>query len=154
MPTETTSYLKSHTEALVKDVGVEAACVITGRSKATLGRYYSRHDEHADRFIPIDVVAKLEAEAGFPHVSSALAELAGLSVSFDRNRPPSGEDGHVNEDIALLSRRFATLMSAYAEAIADQIITPAEAREMLSETLELQKVLIEMKLHLENEAST
>ena len=30
------TYLKKHTEALVKDVGVEAACEITGKSKATL----------------------------------------------------------------------------------------------------------------------
>ena len=43
------SYLKKHTEALVKDVGIEAACELTGKSKATLGRYYSDHDEHADR---------------------------------------------------------------------------------------------------------
>ena len=32
------SYLKKHSEALVKDVGIEAACTLTGRSKATLGR--------------------------------------------------------------------------------------------------------------------
>ena len=31
------SYLKKHTEALVKDVGIEAACKLTGKSKATLG---------------------------------------------------------------------------------------------------------------------
>ncbi|MFT6649545.1 MAG: hypothetical protein ACJARR_003531, partial [Pseudophaeobacter arcticus] len=31
------TYLKKHTEALVKDVGIEAACQITGKSKATLG---------------------------------------------------------------------------------------------------------------------
>ena len=35
------SYLKKHIEALVKDVGIENACTITGKSKATLGRYYS-----------------------------------------------------------------------------------------------------------------
>ncbi len=33
------SYLKKHTEALVKEVGIEAACKLTGKSKATLGRY-------------------------------------------------------------------------------------------------------------------
>ena len=30
------SYLKKHTEALVKDVGIEPACALTGKSKATL----------------------------------------------------------------------------------------------------------------------
>ena len=54
------TYLKKHTEALVKDVGIEAACQITGKSKATLGRYYSDNSEHTDRFMPVDAVAKLE----------------------------------------------------------------------------------------------
>ena len=53
------SYLKKHCEALVKDVGVEAACALTGKSKATLGRYYSDAEEHSDRFMPVDVVAQL-----------------------------------------------------------------------------------------------
>ena len=39
------SYLKKHCEALVKDVGIEAACEITGKSKATLGRVDKR-DSH------------------------------------------------------------------------------------------------------------
>ncbi|MEM9797487.1 MAG: hypothetical protein AAF919_13425 [Pseudomonadota bacterium] len=147
---EPQTYLKHHTEALVKDVGVEAACSTTGKSKATLGRYYSLHDEHSERFIPVDTVAALERAASYPHVTAALAELAGLSVSFDRNaRGEAAADGHVNDDIAILSERFAMLMRAYANAIADSIITPNEAKEMLGETLELQKVLVDMKLHLE-----
>lgn len=59
-------YLKKHTEALVKDVGIEAACDLTGKSKATLGRYYSDYPEHADRFIPVDAAAALEEAASFP----------------------------------------------------------------------------------------
>ena len=55
-------YLKRHTERLIKDVGYAAACDLTGRSKATLGRYFSEADEHADRFIPVDAVAAMEAE--------------------------------------------------------------------------------------------
>ena len=148
-------YLKNHTEALVKDVGIEAACTVTGKSKATLGRYYSTHEEHADRFMPVDSVARLEAAASYPHVTAALAELLGGTVSFDRNSDGTqGNRGGVNEDIAVLSQRFALLMNAYASAIADSVITPNEARRMLAETLELQKVLVEMKLHLETESST
>ena len=69
------AYLKKHTEALVKDVGIEAACELTGKSKATLGRYYSDNAEHIDRFMSVESVAKLEAAASYPHVTSALAEL-------------------------------------------------------------------------------
>ena len=75
------SYLKKHSEALVKDVGIEAACELTGKSKATLGRYYSDSDEHDDRFMPIDVVAALEEASRFPHVTAALADLRGLGAA-------------------------------------------------------------------------
>ncbi|MEL6585992.1 MAG: hypothetical protein AAFY65_03320 [Pseudomonadota bacterium] len=156
MAQEIRSYLKRHTEALVKDVGVEAACEVVGKSKATLGRYYSSHEEHSERFMPVDTVALLEDSASYPHVTAALAELAGLTVSANRksNMAERSSSGQVNEDIAVISQRFAMLMSAYANAIADNIITPNEARELLAETLELQKVLVEMKLHLEAEAQS
>ncbi|WP_179380132.1 phage regulatory CII family protein [Jannaschia marina] len=147
--------LRRQTEALVKSVGVEAAATVTGRSKTTLGRYYAPHEEHAGRFIPVDAVARLEQVADYPYVTGALAEIAGLTISLDRNaRPDPAETGQVNDDVVAMSQRFAMLMASYADAIADNIITPAEAQRMLAETQELQRVLIEMKLHLEAEIST
>lgn len=142
-------YLKKHTEALVKDVGVEAACELSGRSKATLGRYYSDADEHRDRFMPIDAVVALEAAASFPHVTTALAEVNGNSVSYAERR--NDTEGGVNADVVALAQRFANLMGEYHESIQDGIITANEAKRMLSETLALQSVLLEMKLHLEDE---
>jgi len=146
-------YLKKHTEALVKDVGIEAACVVTGKSKATLGRYYSDNPEHADRFMPIDAVAALEEAASFPHVTSALADLNGISLSYNENRKNSDAAGGVNSDVIALSQRFAMLMAEYNQSIEDGIITINEAKRLLKETLALQHVLIEMKLHLEEEAT-
>ncbi|MGB1235314.1 MAG: hypothetical protein ACPG5U_06260 [Planktomarina sp.] len=143
-------YLKKHTEALVKDVGIEAACALTGKSKATLGRYYSDSDEHSDRFMPIDAVAALEAESKYPHVTSALAELSGITLSYDETRRNTDDQGTVNSDVVALSQRFAMLMAEYSESIADGIITVNEAKRLLRETLALQQVLVEMKLHLEN----
>ncbi|WP_133484881.1 hypothetical protein [Aliiroseovarius marinus] len=145
------SYLKKHTEALVKDVGLEAACSATGKSKATLGRYYSDSEEHADRFMPIDAVAALEEAARYPHVTSALAELQGITISYDSERKNSTEGG-VNSDVIALSQRFAMLMAEYQQSIEDGIITINEAKRLLRETLALQHVLIDMKLHLEEEA--
>ncbi|WP_147127336.1 hypothetical protein [Shimia ponticola] len=146
------SYLKKHTEALVKAVGIEAACQITGKSKATLGRYYADTEEHADRFMPVDTVAQLEAATNYPHVTSALAELNGISVSYDKERRNSSSDG-VNSDVVALAQRFAMLMSEYHQSIEDGIITVNEAKRLLRETTALQQVLIEMKLHLEEETS-
>lgn len=142
-------YLKKHTEALVKDVGIEAACSLTGKSKATLGRYYSDSLEHVDRFMPIDAVAALEAAASYPHVTSALAEIQGISMSYDADR--NNSEGEINTDVIKLSQRFALLMAEYNQSIADGIITTNEAKRLLRETTSLQKVLIDMKLRLEED---
>ena len=145
------SYLKKHSEALVKDVGIEAACEITGKSKATLGRYYSDNVEHGDRFMPIDVVAQLEGASRFPHVTSALADLRGITLSYDAEKRNAHSSG-VNQDVVALAQRFAMLMSEYNSAISDGKISINEAKRLLRETLALQQVLLEMKLNLEEEA--
>jgi len=137
------SYLKKHSEALVKDVGIEAACAVTGRPKATLGRYYSEDEEHVDRFMPVDVVARLEAAASFPHVTAALADLRGITLSGDRERRNAGPRG-MNQDVVVLAQRFAQLMAEYHDAIGDGRITVIEAKRMLRETLALQQILIEI----------
>ena len=146
------SYLKKHTEALVKDVGVEPACELTGKSKATLGRYYSDHEEHADRFMPVDAVAALEEAASYPHVTSALAELKGIRLEFDERRRNTSSKGGVNADVIALSQRFAMLMAEYQQSIEDGVITVNEAKRLLKETTSLQQVLVDMKLHLEEES--
>ena len=145
------SYLKKHTEALVKDVGIEPACELTGKSKATLGRYYSDNEEHADRFMPVDAVAALEKSASYPHVTAALAELKGISLSFEERRKNSDDKGGVNQDVIALSQRFAMLMAQYNISIEDGVITMNEAKRLLKETVAIQQVFIDMKLHLEDE---
>lgn len=145
------NYLKRHTEALVKDVGIEAAARLSGKSKATLGRYYSDDTEHADRFMPVDVVAALEGAARFPHVTAALADLRGITLSYDQDRKNSGTGG-VNSDVVTLSQRFAMLMAEYNASIQDGKISINEAKRLLTETLAIQRVLLDMKLHLEEEA--
>ncbi|KUF12557.1 hypothetical protein [Pseudoponticoccus marisrubri] len=146
-------YLKKHIEALVKDVGIEAACELTGKSKATLGRYYSDYPEHADRFMPVDAVAALEEAASYPHVTSALAELKGITLNFDQTRRNSPRQGGINADVIALSQRFAMLMAEYNQSIEDGVISANEAKRLLKETLAIQKVLIDMKLHLEDETT-
>lgn len=144
------SYLKKHTEALVKDVGIEPACKLTGKSKATLGRYYSDAPEHADRFMPIDAVAALEAAASYPHVTTALAELKGITLSY--NDSPRNSEGGINSDVIALSQRFAMLMAEYNQSIDDGVISVNEAKRLLRETVQLQRVLLDMKIHLEEES--
>ena len=146
------NYLKKHTEALVKDVGLEASCALTGKSKATLGRYYSDAPEHTDRFMPIDAVAALEQAAAYPHVTSALAELCGITLSYDSTKKNSPQGG-VNSDVVHLSQRFGMLMAEYTQSIEDGVITINEAKRLLRETTSMQEVLLSIKLHLEDEAT-
>ncbi|MEM6303967.1 MAG: hypothetical protein AAF744_04560 [Pseudomonadota bacterium] len=146
------SYLKKHTENLVKDVGIEPACELTGKSKATLGRYYSDNPEHADRFMPIDAVAQLEEASSYPHVTAALAELKGIGLAFDDRRNTEQRSGSVNSDVIALSQRFAMLMAEYQQSMEDGKITVNEAKRLLKETTLLQQVLIDMKLNLEDES--
>ncbi|AUC53212.1 MAG: hypothetical protein ACU0CC_18910 [Sagittula sp.] len=147
------NYLKKHSEALVKDVGIETACALSGKSKATLGRYYSDHVEHADRFMPVDVVAALEEKASYPHVTAALAELKGITLHFDEDRRNTRSPGGMNSDVIALSQRFAMLMAEYHTSMVDGDISVNEAKRMLKETLEIQKVLIDIKMHLEDETA-
>ena len=142
------SYLKKHTDSLVKDVGIEAACELTGKSKATLGCYYSDSAEHADRFMPVDAVAALEAASSYPHITSALAEMRGITLSYDESRENS-ESGGINADVIKLSQRFAMLMGEYNQSIEDGVIIVNEAKRLLLETTAMKKVLLDMKLHLE-----
>lgn len=145
-------YLKRHTEALVKDVGLEAACELTGKSKATLGRYYSDAEEHSNRFMPVDAVAALEAASSYPFVTGALAELKGITLSYGKAQENSKSQG-VNSDVIALSQRFAMLMSEYGQSIADGVISLNEAKRLLQETTAIQEVLLSMKLNLEEEAT-
>ena len=100
--------------------------------------------------MPIDVVAALEASAGFPHVTAALADLRDITHSYDAGRRNAQSPG-VNSDMVALAQRFAMLMSEYHLAISDKVISVNEAKRRLRETLAIQEVLLEMKLSLETE---
>ncbi len=140
-------YLKRHTEALIKDLGYAKACEVSGKSKATLGRYASSNDENTDRFIPVNVLIALETHASIPFVTKALAELQGLKLEGGAERADA--PGGLNSDVIRLSQRFATLMAEYNHSIEDGHISLNEAKRLLEETNALQQVLVDMKLHLQ-----
>ena len=142
-------YLKRHTEALIKALGYARACDVSGRSKATLGRYASLSADDSERFIPVNLVVELEMAADVPFVTKALAELQGLHVEEvgEGNTRPGG----LNSDVIALSQRFATLMAEYNHSIADGVISLNEAKRLLDETNALQQVLVEMKMHLQEQ---
>jgi len=99
----------------------------------------------------VEMWGGVEAVASYPHVTAALAELRGITLSMDGDAANS--QGRVNTDVIVLSQRFAQLMAEYNLSISDGVISINEAKRMLRETLALQKILIEMKLHLEQETT-
>ena len=141
--------LKNHTETLIKDIGIEAASDLTGKSKASLGRYYSEHDEHLERFITVDSVALLEQKASFPFVTLALAESSGAKLSFEEHLTNNAKQKTVNTGVVSLSQRFAMLMSEYHQSIEDGSISKAESKRLFKETVALQQVLMDMKISFE-----
>ncbi|AUJ63079.1 hypothetical protein B9057_01500 [Aestuarium zhoushanense] len=136
-------YLKKHTEALVKDVGIEVACRVSGKSKATLGRYYSEAPEHAERYMPVDTVAALEAVASYPHVTSALAEIRAIKLGDAETQP----EGLCSIMIGL-SEQYATLMAEFGRSL-EADMSENDTRRMLREAMALQKTLLGLKVHLE-----
>ena len=71
--------------------------------------------------MPIDAVAALEKTASFPHVTTALAEVIGATLSRN-SRESSSEEygaGGLNSDVIALSQRFAILISEYDQSIED-----------------------------------
>lgn len=141
-------YLKRHTEALIKDIGYARACEVSGKSKATLGRYASTNDDNSDRFIPVNVLVELEMNTSIPFVTKALAELQGLKLEGGTGRDDA--PGGLNSDVIRLSQRFATLMAEYSHSIEDGHISLNEAKRLLDETNALQQVLVDMKMHLQD----
>jgi hypothetical protein len=97
--------------------------------------------------MPVDAVAALEAASSYPHVTSALVETRGIALSYDEAR--KNTEGGINSDVIKLSQRFAMLMGEYNLSIEDGVISMNEAKRLLRETTAIQKVLLNMKLHLE-----
>ena len=81
-----------------------------------------------------------------------MAELKGITLTFDERSPNTPQSKSVNSDVVALSQRFAMLMGEYHQSIEDGVISVNEAKRLLRETQALQQVLVDMKLNLEEES--
>ncbi|MEO9515204.1 MAG: hypothetical protein ABJH20_01555 [Rhizobiaceae bacterium] len=136
-------FLKLHTELLVKDVGLAAATGVTGRSKATIGRYYSTDLEHAKRFMPIDAVAALEELSGRAHISTALSSLKD-EVPHKCNMLERASFSDVPTVLAKLSEQFAALAGDMLRGSVDPKI-PRTKKKQLDKIAAMQRTLTELK---------
>lgn len=114
--------LKTGVAVLLKRVGgLEAAASATRVGVSKLSEYQSRRME--DRHMPVDVVLDLEAIAGEPLVTAALARAAGYRLV----RIEAGETGDVVSPVQAVTRDAGELAAQLMAAIADQEITADEA---------------------------
>ena len=118
---------KSLALALIEAAGgLHAAAAATRVGKTSLGNYQHRF---VDQFMPVDVVARLEALAPEPLITAELARRAGYVLV--PVAPALGGALHI--EMARLGAKVGVVFSAYAEALRDGRVTPAEAAEMARE---------------------
>lgn len=118
------SALKTYTRQLIAAVGgldAAASCCRVGRSSL------SGYQDHAsEQCMPIDVVLALEAVAGRPIVTAAMASLQGYSLA----RPDAGSIPCVGRAVAAVTRQAGAAAAAFMEASEDGRIDASEAAEM------------------------
>ena len=141
--------VKQRTKTLIREIGIDRACAVTGRSKATLRRFYSQSLGNAGQLLPLADIFALEQEAAFPHITAILAQIAGGTLDFAADGAQKTES--VNSDIIQLTERFGSLMSEYYRSIADDKISSEEAERLLTDAAKLQAILVDMKRNLERE---
>jgi len=118
--------LKAATRALIAANGTQVqAAAVTRLDQSDLSRGGS--NAYLDRFLPLDVIADLEAASGEPLVTHALAELSGCVLI----EPPSAETGEaISREVGRSAQRFGELMQHYGLAAADAVIDAGEAKQI------------------------
>ncbi|MBS7789255.1 hypothetical protein KTR66_04580 [Roseococcus sp. SDR] len=107
-----------------------------------LANYY---DMKCDQFVPVDVVADLEAVLGEPLVTADLARRAGCILL----PVPSEGDGLLARHIARLADEASHVFSAYGHAIAnDGKVDPSEAEKLERELADVVRVGTAALAHL------
>lgn len=139
--------LKAAARALVKKAGgQESAAMVTRASHQTLSRYGLPDDV---TFMPVDVVADLEADVGNPIITRMLADLAGYLLIA---KPPAVEaDPEWIARLAALAKESGEAISRLAEALSvGGTITAEEIRdlELRRELREAAEVLAAIDLAL------
>jgi len=110
---------------ITRSGGLESAASVTRASFQSLSRYGKADDPN---FIPVDVIADLEADAGAPIVTRELATLAGYVLL--PMAPAGTGDPAWTERIVATAKESSEALSALATAARDGKITPEEVREL------------------------
>jgi hypothetical protein len=139
--------LKTATHALITEVGgLPAAASVCRVSVPRLSEYQSRN--HPESLMPIDVVLQLEAVAGAPIVTGALARLQGHTLAS----PDAAPVPAIGRSVAALARHAGEVGAQYLDASADGRIDPAERAALMQQAEHAARALQDVLAALATEA--
>lgn len=149
LPSNDYRQLKAATRDLIDLCGgVRRAAGLTRIDHGSLSRAGSPHEPY---FLPIDVVADLEAEAQDAPVSRCLAALSHLDVTA---RPREQASRTLVEAISGISREAAECVSAMAVSVADGVVDHEEAADILRVAEVLSGEIAKVKAAMRNVVKT
>ncbi|MDF1606978.1 hypothetical protein PZ897_02175 [Hoeflea sp. YIM 152468] len=140
--------IKSAQRALIERAGgIKCSAEFTGLSTGQMGNFNNR-DHPAVMTLP--VVAVLEAEAGVPFVTAAMAELNGHRLAAPGS--DGGDKAKLTADVfrcnnAIMSKVGALTM-AVADALADGQLTPNELSFISRQTAPVRELLASLDMAL------
>jgi hypothetical protein len=139
--------IKSAQRALIERVGgIKEAAGFAGLSTGQMGNFNNR-DHPA--LMPLPVVAVLEAEAGIPFVTTAMAELNGHRLAAPES---DGGEADVVADVFRCNNaimgKVGALASAVADALADGELTLNELASISRESAPLRELLANLEMAL------
>lgn len=119
--------------------GQRAASMLTRVSPTRMGQYTDDSDEHADSYMPIDVVLALEERCGQPIVTRCLARLQRRALL---NLELPELDERPSEVLATLCEDTGELLADTARAIEHDRFNPKKARKARDEAVRTMGALI------------
>ncbi|WP_299393229.1 phage regulatory CII family protein [Pelagibius sp.] len=124
--------LKAAVSDLIESCGGGPRAADVARvGKASLFRYTDESEDNANYHMPADVIRALETHCGQPIVTRFLAAEAGaVLLTLPRE---GGLDGDWSVRLAALAKDSSDIFAKFGEILADGMITPREAGEVIQE---------------------
>lgn len=116
--------------------GIEGAAASIEKGKSVVGRKVNPTD--TEHFLSIHEVAELEALAPHPVVTELLCKLAG--GLFVPHVDLAADEGSLAWLVMQLSKELGELSGEIATALADGVVTPAEATSALGQLDDLDRL--------------
>lgn len=125
--------LKTATKASIAACGgLDAAATITRVGKTALSEYQNRNSASV---VPVDIAADLDLCAEQPLILAALAQMQGYQIIALKVG-----DGDVAASMERVAASSGVTMATAVRVMADGIITPDEAHDLLRDVGELHRL--------------